>query len=72
MLKQGDKVLYLSPITNREQKGVIFGIRKAEAEGREGVISYLIDTGKENPDHEGREDRQPELIDVQPKDVKPA
>lgn len=44
----GDKVKYTNPETGRKKTGIIHGIRKAEAETGEFILSYLIDTGEDN------------------------
>lgn len=79
-LQAGDKVKYLNPDTGRMKTGTIHGVRKAEdSNGREDVISYLIDTGEdarldEITTAEGEDNiivRQPEQIDIHPNDVQP-
>lgn len=70
-LNVGSKVKYRDA-EGKLRKGVVHGIRKVDIHpGRPEVLSYMIDTGEENPDHIGRPDRQPELIDVRPSDVQP-
>lgn len=59
----GDKVDYKAK-NGRMTKGTVYAVRKADVNGEEKVISYLIDTGRENPDHKGREDRQPQQVEV--------
>lgn len=71
-MKIGDEIKYKNPETSRFKKGTIFGVRKAEAKGREFVLSYLVDTGDDNLDMEGSPDRQPELIDVMPENIQAA
>lgn len=49
------------------EKGVVHGVKKIDgSDGKPYIISYLIDSGNENPDHMGRMDRQPEQIEVPP------
>lgn len=59
----GDEVEYKAK-NGRMTKGKVYAVRKAEVDGEEKVISYLIDTGRENPDFKGREDRQPQQVEV--------
>lgn len=61
--KIGDTVDYKAK-NGRMTKGTVFAIRKADVDGEEKIISYLIDTGKVNPDHKDREDHQPQQVEV--------
>lgn len=68
-LEAGSKVEYrLYDKRGKEHwlKGVIHAVRRYEDPATNTIIriSYLIDTGREHPDHVGRVDRQPEQIEL--------
>lgn len=68
-LQSGDKIKYRTS-DDKWANGVIHGVRKVDTTQGPKILSYLIDTGKEHPDHKGRTDKQPEQVEVLPEDVR--
>lgn len=75
----GDKVQWQS--RKKVRTGVIHAIRRAEnEEGKEVVVGYLVDTGKELYKNERKNGKgkvidtfvQPEMADLTPEQVSPA
>jgi hypothetical protein len=67
----GDKIFYLNA-KGRWVPGLIHGVVTHEQPS--GLIThkrYLIDTGRENPEHIGRPDRQPEQLALREEQIKP-
>ncbi len=45
--QSGDKVKYLHPTSGKWKSGVVHGVRSAETDKGEVLLSYLIDTGND-------------------------
>lgn len=78
-MKIGDKVTYKKS-SGKDAKGTIHAIRYVDTKSGKKVLSYLIDTGKDehldeivtDKDEKNIFVRQPEQVEVQPENVHPA